>query len=95
MELAQPPLAAGLGVVLFLLIDRVVVPLIKGKNEPTRSTGGNGRHQEYVNSNHEQRLDSHARQLNEHRATLNEIGTKTTVIYEILQRVEKQLNRKG
>ena len=93
MEIIQPTVEASLVVILYVLIERVVVPLLAKDNTSGRdSTDGNGnkRHQDYVNRTVEHRLDRLDEQLAEHSATINDVGAKVSVIKAIVERIERR-----
>jgi len=92
MDIIQPTVAASLVIVLYVLIEKVIVPLAKGK------ANGNGRHresiddkhQDYINRNVEARLNDHSKRLGEHSDALAEIGTAVQVIKAIVLRIEEK-----
>ena len=92
MEVLQPTLAASLVVVLYLMIDKIIVPLVRGK------ANGNGRnnqatddkHQDYINRTVEYRLNDHEKRLGGHTDALAEIGAAVQVIKAVVQRIEER-----
>ena len=91
-DVIQPTLAASLVVVLYIVIEKVVVPLItKGRNDGNgRHDKGGDRHQDYVNNTVDARLNDHSRRLGELNQSLVEIGTAVSVIKAIVQRIEEK-----
>jgi len=93
MEVIQPTLAASLAVILYVVIEKIVVPLVKGKTNGRNGKNGNGdKHQEYINRTIENRLDGHSHQLNEHRNAIAEVGAAIKVVHAIVERIEKRLD---
>ena len=95
MDVIQPSLSAALVVVIFVLVDRVIVPLVKGKSN-------NGRHkdsgrdddrnqQQLVNEITARRMDKLENQLSENRAAVGDVGTAIEVIKAIVERIEARL----
>lgn len=94
MEIFQPSLSAALVVVLYLTLDRVVVPLIKGRtNGRTKNENGagNDRNQDLVNQITERRMDRLEGELSENRAAIGDVGTAVEVIKAIVERIEARL----
>lgn len=90
-DMIEPTLAASLVVVLYVMIDKVVVPLItKGKNDGNGRHDKGDRHQEYVNNTFDHRLNEHSRRLGELNQSLVEIGTAVSVIEAIVRRIEER-----
>ena len=83
--IAEAGAVAGLVIVLYAIIDKVLVPLVR-----SRSSGNDNRssRQEYVNKNTERRLAAIERDLHEVRDAWQTIGTQIAVLEEILKRIE-------
>ena len=94
MEVMQPTIAAALVVVIYVLIEKVIVPLLsKGKNNVSNDRNNrrsNGQHQEYVNTTFEHRLNRIEKQLIEHRDTIGDVGGAVRVIKAIVERIEEK-----
>ena len=94
MEVMQPTIAASLVVVIYVLIEKVIVPLLsKGKNNVSNDRNNrrsNGQHQEYVKTTFEHRLNRIEKQLIEHRDTIGDVGGAVRVIKAIVERIEEK-----
>lgn len=98
MEILQPSLSAALVVVIYILLDRVVVPLVKGKasNGNGRNKNGtvahrNDQQQQLVNEITNRRMDKLESELGENRQAIADVGTAVAVIKAIVERIEARL----
>ena len=91
-DIIQPTVAASLVVVLYLVIEKVVVPLAKGRHDGDgrNRKGDDDRHQEYINNTVDHRLNEHSRRISDLNQSLTEIGTAVSVIEEIVRRIEER-----
>ena len=90
MEVLQPTLAASLVVVLYLMIDKIIVPLVKGKANGNGRNATDDKHQDYITRTVEYRLNDHEKRLGSHTDALAEIGAAVQVIKAVVQRIEEK-----
>ena len=97
MEIVQPTLSAALVVIIYLLLERVVVPLVKGKATNGRNKNGTrvddrNQQQQLVNEITARRMDKLENELGANRQSIAEVGTAVEVIKAIVERIEERLN---
>jgi len=87
MDVLENGIVAALVVVLWVVVDKVVAPLIRRKNG-THQDDPRWNHQEYINAQHRQQLERHADQIGDVGRAVGTLGAKIDVSIAILDRIE-------
>ena len=96
MEVLEHSVISGLVLIVYALIDKVIVPLIKSRKPKSDGSNGhsNGRQkdgiQTHLNSEFDRRISKTEDDLHKLSETMQEIRTEVAVSSEILKRIEGQ-----
>lgn len=94
VNVLESGVTAGLVLVLYTLIDKILVPLIKGRlGNGARNRGGNGeRVQQVINSTFERRIGELEESVSEIGKAIVETRTSLALAEQILERIEGTVN---